>query len=368
MEFRLTAPAPYFLSVMNRPDGGPQPRHAIEASGEGWIEVGKQVVSGAFTIVERDGDRLVLQRRAEHAEGRSGNVDRVEFVRSTIADAIDPFTSDEIDVVTVRYTPRLADLVPPNLPDRRVGTATWSGYLAFAHADPRVADVRLRRCLAHALDREAVASIAPMNMVVANGGIVPPALQGHTPEIALRFDPDRARALLAEIGSVDGLTVAVLDDDLPLLAPVLASWKEVLGLEVGTRTWTLSETPTMPPPSELAPIYFTGWLPGYGDPEYFLRLLFQSDSRTNEGGFAWPAFDALIERARQERSDRGRLELFHEADRLAVADRVAVIPLVYGRSFSMVKPWVHGWWEFGKTSANFADLEIRPASGAPLEG
>src|SRR5205807_353992 len=28
VEFRLVAPAPYFLSVMNRPDGGPQPRHA----------------------------------------------------------------------------------------------------------------------------------------------------------------------------------------------------------------------------------------------------------------------------------------------------------------------------------------------------
>ena len=31
VEFRLAAPAPYFLSVMNRPDAGPQPRHAIEA-------------------------------------------------------------------------------------------------------------------------------------------------------------------------------------------------------------------------------------------------------------------------------------------------------------------------------------------------
>jgi ABC-type transport system substrate-binding protein len=30
VEFRLAAPAPYFMSVMNRPDGGPQPRHAIE--------------------------------------------------------------------------------------------------------------------------------------------------------------------------------------------------------------------------------------------------------------------------------------------------------------------------------------------------
>ncbi|MDE3026042.1 MAG: hypothetical protein KGI93_10785, partial [Acidobacteriota bacterium] len=105
-------------------------------------------------------------------------------------------------------------------------------------------------------------------------------------------------------------------------------------------------------------ISVTGWLPGYPDPEYYLRLLFQSTSRTNEGGFADPLFDELIERARQERSDRGRLERFHEADRYAIADRVAVIPLVYGRSTAFVKPYVHGWWEFGKSSASFADLVV----------
>lgn len=43
---------------------------------------------------------------------------------------------------------------------------------------------------------------------------------------------------------------------------------------------------------------------------------------------------------------------------MAVVDRVAVIPLVYGRSLAVVKPRVRGWWEFGKTSANFADLEV----------
>ncbi|HEY6566263.1 MAG TPA: hypothetical protein VI341_01985, partial [Actinomycetota bacterium] len=107
-------------------------------------------------------------------------------------------------------------------------------------------------------------------------------------------------------------------------------------------------------------IYLTGWLPGYADPEYFLRLLFQSDSRTNEGGFASESFDLLIERARQERSDRSRLELFHEADRMAVVDRVAVIPVVYGRSMALVSPRVRGWWEFGKSSANFAELTVDP--------
>ncbi len=115
----------------------------------------------------------------------------------------------------------------------------------------------------------------------------------------------------------------------------------------------------LPDPRGIAPIYFTGWLPGYPDPEYYLRLLFHSDSRTNEGGFAYGPFDDLIERARQQRSDRARLELFHQADRMAVAERVAVIPIVYGRSLAIVKPRVRGWWEFGKSSASFADLQVQ---------
>ena len=50
VEFRLVAPAPYFMGVMNRPDGGPQPRHAVERDGDAWVEPDRQVVSGAYRI------------------------------------------------------------------------------------------------------------------------------------------------------------------------------------------------------------------------------------------------------------------------------------------------------------------------------
>jgi len=282
----------------------------------------------------------------------------VTYLRSRIADALEPYEHGDLDMIAARYTPRQADLVARDLPDAVVGQAGWSGYLAFDHASPIGADLDLRRALAHAIDRDALGGAMPANMAVATGGIVPPSLQGHTPDISLRFDPDEARASFARSSHDGPIVVAFLDDDLPILDPVVASWREVLGVQVDTRIWRLDDIATMPAPRQQAPIYFTGWLPGYADPEYFLRLLFHSQSRTNEGGFVHPPFDELIERARQERSDRGRLALFHEADRMAVADRVAVIPLVYGRSLAVLKPSVHGWWEFGKTSANFADLTV----------
>jgi len=357
VEFRLAAPAPYFMSVMNRPDGGPQPRHAIEALGDAWIEPGKQVVSGAFSATERSEGALRLERRRGGAP-RAGNVAAVEYSQARIGEALAPYERDELDLIVARYTPRLADLMARDLPDATIGPAGWSGYLAFDHTSEVGSNLELRRALAHAIDRDALASAMPANLIAATGGIVPPALQGHTPDITLRFDPDTARECLRRSGHRGGLEVALLDDDRPVVEPVLASWREVLGLSTEVRSWSLDEIATMRPPPEQAPIYLTGWLPGYADPEYFLRLLFHSKSRTNEGGFDHAAFDELIERARQERSDRGRLALFHEADRMAVVDRVAVIPLVYGRSLAVVKPRVRGWWEFGKTSVNFADLDV----------
>ena len=345
LEFRLSAPAPYFMSVMNRPDAGPQPRHAIEGMAEA------RVVSGAFEVSERTDERLVLRRRSE----RSGNVADVEFLRREVAEALPAYERGELDLILVRYTPRLADLMPhADRADAVLGPPVWSGYVRFDHTDPVAGNLDFRRALAHAIDRERLAAACPANLVVATGGVVPPALQGHTPDIALRFDPELARECLERSGYEGELELgglAPLDDHWDeILGAISTSWEEALGRRVVVR-----------PEVGEGRIRITGWLPGYPDPEYYLRLLFQSTSRTNEGGFADPAFDELIEAARQERSDRGRLERFHEADRYAVAERVAVIPLVYGRSTAFVRPHVRGWWEFGKSSANFADLLVEPA-------
>jgi ABC-type oligopeptide transport system substrate-binding subunit/class 3 adenylate cyclase len=354
VEFRLVAPAPYFMGVMNRPDGGPQPRQSVG-----------EVVSGAFEIVERTDDRLVLERRADCAQPRPGNVRRLDFFRAAIADVLPSYDAGEADMVMVRYTPRLADLMPGAVhPDASLGPAAWSAYLRFDHTHPAMSNVDLRRALAHAIDRDALAAACPANLVVATGGVVPPALQGHTPDIALRYDPELARDYLARSGFDGELELAGMMVWDEIVATIAASWEEAFGSRIAVRSWSWQTEEAMEVGGAVDRAYLrvTGWFPGYADPEYYLRLLFHSDSRTNEGGFCSGAFDDLIERARRERDGRARLELFHEADRMAVAEQVACIPLVYGRNVAYVKPWVRGWWEFGKSSASFADLVVGPES------
>lgn len=58
---------------MNRPDGGPQPRHVIERAGDDWTAGTSQIVSGPFRITERDEDRVVLERRPDYANVVRGN-------------------------------------------------------------------------------------------------------------------------------------------------------------------------------------------------------------------------------------------------------------------------------------------------------
>jgi ABC-type oligopeptide transport system substrate-binding subunit/class 3 adenylate cyclase len=362
VEFQLVAPAPYFLSAMNRPDGGPQPRHAIDRDGDDWTCTGSQVVSGPFTIVERTEDTVVLERRTDYGNvARPGNVLRVEYLRSEIDDALHGYERGEIEMIPVRYTPRLADrVVDAPASGTVVGPAAWTAYLAFDHSDPQMSNAMFRRALAHAIDRSRIADLLPDNLLLATGGLVPPALQGHTPDIVPRFDPELARKLVRDSGVSGVVRLAGLQSWSQIIDAIGACWSEVLGLEVETPTWTPQQAWRLPRPWEefIAPIVITGWLPGYSDPEYYLRLLLHSESKTNEGGYSHAPFDELVEKARQERDDRQRLELYHAADRMAVAEEVALIPLAYGRSMAILAPRVRGWWEFGKSSAAYADLRL----------
>ena len=359
VEFRLVAPAPYFMSVVNRPDSGPLPRHAIERNGDAWTEPERQVVCGPFRQLEHGDSRLVLARNEAYAGAHPGNVARVEISRATADEAAAPLDRGELDLARVMYTPRTSDHVREHA--RGQGPLTWIAYFAFRHSDPTVRDRDLRLALAHAIDRSALEPLMPANLEVATGGIVPPALQGHTPDIVLPFDPDRARQHLRYAGAPGRLEIVAQDVWRPLLDAITQSWREILGLEVSVQEWTAESVDEVAPlgrPLELAPIAVLGWLPGYPDPEYCLRLILHSHAKANEGRYAYPPFDALIDSARHADTGTKRLELFRQADRLAVTEEAAVIPLVYGRSMAFVRPGVEGWWEFAKSSSSFADLRI----------
>lgn len=348
IEFRLVAPAPYFFSMVNRPDAGPQPKHAIERHGDEWARPGKLVGSGAFMLAEASGERVVLERRSE-SQRRRGNVRRVELVGASVTELRESYGHGTIEMAAPRVTYDSEELVAVAAEDVSLEPAAYLFFLVIDHSHPDLARLDVRRALAHAIDRVELQASLPHRLVAAAGGVVPPALQGHTPEIVPGYDPDLARQLLGRAPPTSVISLAIPEGLVieEAVSAVGEMWERELGIEI---VRVKSES--------TAAIFFSGWFPGYPDPEYYLRLLLHSEAQDNDGGFRHAPFDELIERARTETDGHRRLELFHAADRMAVAEQVAVIPLAYGRNIFVVKPWVKGWWEYGKSWSSFADLVV----------
>ena len=348
VEFRLIAPAPYFFSMVNRPDAGPQPRHAIEESGDGWTAPGTIVTSGAFTLVQKDPDAVILERR-EASASRRGNVRRVELVRTSVDELREAYPRADVDLVWGLGVVEESAEMTGAAEDLRLEPAAGLDFLVLDHRNPALAQRELRQALAHAIDRSELEASLPPGSITATGGMVPPLLQGHTPDIAPPFDPELARRLVESCSVTDEIRIALpvgFREEVPV-REIVAMWKRTLDLDV-------VEVDEADGPS----IWFGGWYPGYPDPEYFLRLLLHSEAQDNYGHFNHAPFDELIECARLEPDGRRRLELFHTADRMAVAEQIAAIPLAYFRGSSLVKPWVTGWWEYGKSWSSFADLVV----------
>ena len=342
---------------MNRPDAGPQPQHAIDRDGDDWTDPDRQVVSGPFRQLEHGDARLVLVRN-DYTGARPGNVARVEITRATADEAAGALERGELDLVRVMYTPRTSDHVRSQ--DRGQGPLTWTAYLGFA-TRTRAGRPRLRLALAYAIDRAALEQLMPANLEVATGGLVPPALQGHTPDIVLPFDPDRAREHLRYAGVSGELGIVAQDvwESSSTRSPARgARFSASRSRCRSGRPRTSTRSRRSGGRSSSRRSLCSAGFPGIPIPSTACASSCTRTRRPTRDGYAYPPFDVLIDSARHAETGAKRLELYRQADRLAVAEQAAVVPLVYGRSMAFVRPGVEGWWEFAKSSASFADLDV----------
>jgi ABC-type oligopeptide transport system substrate-binding subunit/DNA-binding SARP family transcriptional activator len=334
LEMELEEPTSYFLHLLTFCPTYPVPRHVVERHGPAWTEVEHLVSNGPFRLdAWQRGQSMQFSRNPRYHGQFTGNVHQVQV--SCIAqwgDKLALYEAGGLDVLPgfqptefIRARQRLgADLVmAPIL------ITLWVG---FDRTRAPFADVRVRQALAYATDREALANQVMHGWVTAaTGGVVPPGMPGHSPGIALPFDPQRARQLLAAAGYPGGrglprLNLLGLANLKPELEFMQAQWREILGIELdlAAEDWkTYFERANQEPFS----LSVMGWGAEYPDPHSILA------------GWRNDALAGLLEQARRTMNQTERLKLYAQADRLAV-EEVAILPLVYIRSMQFIKPWV----------------------------
>jgi oligopeptide transport system substrate-binding protein len=353
LEVELEEPVSHFLYVLTDSSAFPVPRHVVEAQGAAWTELGTIVTNGPFRPEAWDRDSHMRLARNRYYAGRCrGNVQQVvlyfpqDLATQDLSVPLAQYLRGDLDILTLtdasvhegdRFRRQFA---------AEYLSAPWlfTIYLGFVTSRSPFDDVRLRQALVLGAGREELADVALRGMYApGTGGFVPPGMPGHSSQIGLSYDPDRARQLLAAAGHAGGSGLRVLKGlSVPPIDPLIpqylqAQWQEHLGVQVAWEVadWLpFRQRLQQDPPHMYLLASFADW----PDPSSFLPpQLERARTRWQSG-----SYEELVQRARHTLNQEARLELLRQADQTLV-QQASIVPLFYGRQHMLVKPWVRSF-------------------------
>jgi ABC-type oligopeptide transport system substrate-binding subunit len=363
LEVELEGPTGHFPHLLTLSASYPVPEHVVESRGAAWTDVENIVTNGPFRLAAwQRGRSAVLERNPAYHGRFTGNVQRVEV--SLLVDLSARLALYEADGLDFLH---LCDLPAVELDRARRRHAgeyvsmprLATHYVGFDASRPPFDDPRVRQAFVLATDRgRLVEGVLRGTAFPAVGGFVPPGMLGHLPGIALPYDPDGARQLLAEAGYPDGRgfpAVDLLTDHKrgPYAEYLQAHWWENLGVEITqeTREWGVFFDALDRKPPHMFCIGETADNPSadFLRDAYFPRLT----------GWQNEAYDRLVEEARRVTDQGRRVKLYREADRILV-EEAAIMPLAYWRCHWLVKPWVRRYPVSTTKSWFWKDVIIDP--------
>jgi oligopeptide transport system substrate-binding protein len=338
----LKRPIAYLPSIVSFMVTFPIRQDVIERCKEKWTEPECYPEIGPFILSEWKHEYKIVLKPNPYWIGEKPKVERVElFVVSDAATALNLYRSNFIYAVGLFP---LAIRKFRNSPEFITNPGMRGFYVGFNVTKKPFDNVHVRRAFAYATNREAV--------VRALGGIqipatswIPPGMLAHNPNIGLPFDPQKAKEELKKAGYPDGKgfpEVRLFFNHSPenrKISEVLKeTWRSVLGIDVKLESmeWKMFLSTLVNQKPEL---FRLGWGADFPDPHNFMDL-FTSQSGNNHTGFANKRYDELIMLASEELNEEKRIQLYNEAQKILLEEEVAIIPLFWGVSAILKKPFI----------------------------
>ncbi len=210
-------------------------------------------------------------------------------------------------------------------------------------------DARVRKALSMTVDREAIINAVTRGGQLPAYSFTPPNTQGYfPPDSPIRFDPETARALLAEAGFPGGegfpeleLLYNTSEGHRRIAEAIQQMWKTHLGVNIrlANTDWKVYLSRT----SELDyDISRAGWIGDYPDPNTFLDMML-SDSGNNRTGWSNMEYDGLINQAAGLTNQSDRYAAFLAAERI-LDNEAPLLPIYTYTRVTLKRPEVQNWF------------------------
>lgn len=382
LEVQLKEPTPYFLQILDHYSTFPVHRATLEAHGSPtdrlspWARVGNMVSNGAFRLTEWAVNSHVRVEKAD----TYWDADKVRLNAIVFYPTENQITEERMfrdGQLHLTYEVPL-EKVPVYLdesPDL-IKIFPWLGsYFYMINTTlPALDDVRVRRALSMAVDRELLNDTVLQGIMAPAYALVPPGTLGYHPPKLFDYDPERAQELLAEAGYPNGqgfprfeILYNTNEEHQKIAVALQQMWRKNLGIDVGlvNQEWQvyLNSQNTMD-----YQISRRGWIGDYVDPMTFLEL-YITNGGNNNTGFSNARYDEIILREAPTKLDREeRYALYKEAETILL-ESMPIIPLYTYQKKHLMRPSVKGMPEniMDYYNYKYVHLEAEPEEAEPAE-
>lgn len=341
---RLEEPLAVFPKLLAMPVASITPENVPANFGE------RPVGTGPWKLVEwRHDDYLKFARNGKYWGGAPAVDTLIARIIPEPSTAVAEFEAGNIDFLNVpEGETRNWEQTDEKMARLASAPALILYYLGVNVTRGPLADARVRRAMIHAIDARTISNELVGGRGRPTAGIIPPSLEGaDTTRRPLPYDPARAKALLAEAGHPNGITIQLWhsqDATIARLAQAVQGYLAKVGINAQLMQRDASSVREASRKGE-SDVVLKTWYADYPDAENFLYPLLHSANRGPGGNisfFANPTYDDLVRRARRELNDSARVQLYRQADSLAYAE-APIVPLFFYNELVAVQPWVSGF-------------------------
>lgn len=204
-------------------------------------------------------------------------------------------------------------------------------YLALNESKEYLSDARVRKAIRMAIDVDDVIHNLINDDAIRQNGIIPTGIWGHNEELeGMPFDPDGARALLAEAGYNDGEVTfeLALGNGFQLLYETISHQLGQVGINANIKVYDSAVWMEKRLAGELDAFMAT-WYMDYNDPANIMGVFFGSPERVKGRSICYPDTDVIgrIDAAKSILDDDERKREYQELERKLVLEDCAWIPL-----------------------------------------
>lgn len=365
IRFTLTAPDMTFMNVLALPNNWVVPKEEVEKWGKEF-EL-HPVGTGPFMLKEFvPGEKAVFVRNPDFFhEGQPYIDETIMYFGIEPSTALLRMEKGELDVlfgdmIPAADFPRL--LSDPKYKDwlyEEPSMYTW--WLGLNHKKPPLDNLKVRKALNMAINKEKIAKLTG-GKGTPLWGIYPSTAPGYDPNFKpYDFDPEAAKALLAEAGFGEGLQLELLIGEDPLAATIAQAIQQDLAqvnVQVEIKQVSDAVSYDMIVAGE-GQTYLNSWYMIQPDPADLINNLYMTDAGSNQDFYSNPKVDELAVQALAEQDREKRLQLYREIERILMEDAVHV-PLINNISFYMHNPRIKGFYSRSEYGPFFDRMWIQP--------